>query len=286
MKLKKIVYTVTAAVLAFTLTACARSEQNAADTADGVTIKLGIVGSIYEELWAPAQEKLKSEGIQLEFVSFSDYVTPNDALANGEIDLNAFQHRIYLESETENHGYAIENIGNTFVIPLNIYSEKLSSVDQLKEGDTVAIPNDPTNGGRALKVLESAGLISLKPDAGFSPTINDIESYHNGIQIKELAANTIPSVLPDVAAAIVNDNYVLDFGLTADDAIFSDTGLNEENYWNLIAARTEDVNDPDKAAVYKKVVEAFQSPETEQIFNDTYGGYFVKAGWDVDLLAE
>ena len=152
-------------------------------------------------------------------MQFSDYVTPNNALANGDIDLNAFQHRIYLQNEIDNYGYAIQNIGNTFIIPLNLYSQKVSSVDELKDGDVVAIPDDLTNGGRALKVLEAAGLIELAPNAAFNPTVDDITSYKVNITIEELKANTIPSVLPDVAAAVVNGNYALDFGLKTDEAM-------------------------------------------------------------------
>ena len=224
------------------------------------------------------------EGIDLEIVQFSDYVTPNNALANGDIDLNAFQHRIYLQNEIDNYGYAIQNIGNTFIIPLNLYSQKVSSVDELKDGDVVAIPDDLTNGGRALKVLEAAGLIELDPNAAFNPTLDDITSYKVNITIEELKANTIPSVLPDVAAAVVNGNYALDFGLKTDEAIYKDSVLDVEEYWNLIAARTADVEDPDTAAVYEKVVEAFQSSATEDVFNNTFGGYFIAVGWDQDLI--
>ena len=245
-----------------------------------------MVGSIYEELWEPAKEKLADEGIDLQFVQFSDYVTPNNALANGEIDLNAFQHRIYLQSEIDNYGYAIENIGNTFIIPLNLYSDKVQSVEELKDGDTVAIPDDVTNGGRALKVLEAAGLIKLKDSADFNPTVADIESYTRNIKIEELKANVIPSTLADVTAAVVNGNYALDFGLKTEEAIYQDNVLDVEDYWNLIAARSEDLKDADKLETYKKVVAAFQSPETEAVFNDKFGGYFIKAGWDQDLLAD
>lgn len=255
-------------------------------TGDPVTITLGVVGSIYEDLWAPAKEALKSEGINLDIVQFSDYVTPNNALANGEINLNAFQHRIYLDNEIQSYGYKIQNIGNTFIIPLNLYSKKVTSVEEIKDGDTVAIPNDVTNGGRALKVLEAAGLIKIKADAGFNPATDDIETYNVQIKIEELAANTIPSALADVTAAIINGNYALDFGLKTEEAIFADTSLGEEKYWNLVAARTDDLSDPEKAELYRKVVEAFQSPETEKIFNDTYGGYFIKQGWDEDLLSK
>ncbi len=298
MKRNKIItFVLATALLALALTACgsqgstSKDDQSAAngqniESTEPVTVKLGVVGSIYEDLWTPAKEALKDEGIDLEFVQFSDYVTPNNALANGEIDLNAFQHRIYLQSEIDSYGYEIQNIGNTFIIPLNLYSQKVSSVDELKDGDTVAIPDDLTNGGRALKVLEAAGLIELNPDAAFNPTLDDIVKYNVGIKIEELKANVIPSTLADVTAAVVNGNYALDFGLKTDEAIYKDTVLDVEEYWNLIAARTADLEDPDKVAVYEKVVKAFQSPETEKVFNDTYGGYFIKIGWDQNLLAK
>ena len=198
MKLKRIIaLSLSAASLALALTACGSSSNASDDAAQAsgssdaqTTVKLGVVGAIYEDIWAPAKEKLADEGIDLEFVQFSDYVTPNNALANGEIDLNAFQHRIYLQSEIDNYGYEIENIGNTFIIPLNLYSDKVKSVDELKDGDTVAIPDDATNGGRALKVLEAAGLIKLKDGADFNPTVDDIETYNKQIKIEELKANT------------------------------------------------------------------------------------------------
>lgn len=247
-------------------------------------VTIGVVGSIYDELWAPAKEKLKKEGINLEIKQFSDYSTPNSALNNGEIDLNAFQHQIYLDDEVKTNNYKIKSIGYTFIIPLNLYSNKVKSVKELKDGDSVAIPNDVTNGGRAIKVLESAGLIKLKDDADFSPTVDDIKKYNVKINIKQLAANTIPSALDDVTAAVVNGNYALDFGLKTDDAIFKDTSLGEEKYWNLIAARTSDLKDEAKVKLYKKVIKAFQDSETEKIFNDKFGGYFVKVGWDQDLI--
>ena len=293
MKLKRIIaLSLSAASLTLALTACGSSSSASDDAAQAsgssdaqTTVKLGVVGAIYEDIWAPAKEKLADEGIDLEFVQFSDYVTPNNALANGEIDLNAFQHRIYLQSEIDSYGYEIQNIGNTFIIPLNLYSDKVSSVDELKDGDTVAIPDDATNGGRALKVLEAAGLITLNPDAAFNPTVDDITSYNVKIQIEELKANVIPSTLPDVTAAVVNGNYALDFGLKTDEAIYKDSVLDVEEYWNLIAARTADLQDEAKKDVYRKVVKAFQSDATEQVFNDTFGGYFIAVGWDQDLLA-
>ena len=288
------------------LTGCGSSNSNVAqaaaettteaDTAEATTeeapagepieLKIGVVGSIYEDLWENAVETLKDEGIDLKIVQFSDYVTPNNALANGEIDLNAFQHQIYLQSEINQYGYELTNIGNTFIIPLNLYSEKIKSVDELKAGDTIAVPNDPTNEGRALKVLAAAGIITLKDNDNFNPTLDDIEKYNVEVKIEELAANTIPSTLPDVTAAIINGNYALDFGLDVDGAIYKDTVLDEEKYWNLIAAKTADLSDSKLVEAYDKVVEAFQTQATEDVFNNKFGGYFIQVGWDQDRLSE
>lgn len=290
MNIKKLIaVTLSAATFALSLTACggksSTSSAGSSSAAESTTVKLGVVGSIYEDLWKPAQESLKAEGIDLEIVQFSDYATPNNALNSGDIDLNAFQHQIYLDNEVEQQGYKIQSIGYTFIIPLNIYSHKVKAISDIKDGDVVAIPDDVTNGGRAIKVLAAAGLITLKEDAGFNPTLEDIKTYNTKITIKELKANTIPSVLDDVTAAVVNGNYALDFGLKTEEAIYKDSVLDEEKYWNLIAARTEDLQDKDKVAVYQKVVKAFQSDATEKVFNDTFGGYFIKVGWDQDLLA-
>lgn len=257
-----------------------------ASAGEPIELKIGVVGSIYEDLWENAVETLKDEGIDLKIVQFSDYVTPNNALANGEIDLNAFQHQIYLQSEIDQYGYELTNIGNTFIIPLNLYSEKIKSVDELKAGDTIAVPNDPTNEGRALKVLAAAGIITLKDNDNFNPTLDDIEKYNVEVKIEELAANTIPSTLPDVTAAIINGNYALDFGLDVDGAIYKDTVLDEEKYWNLIAAKTADLSDSKLVEAYDKVVEAFQTQATEDVFNNKFGGYFIQVGWDQDRLSE
>lgn len=274
------------ALLALALTGCGSKDNGSAADGDTVTVKLGVVGAIYDDIWKPAQEALKAEGINLEIVQFSDYVTPNNALANGEIDLNAFQHRIYLQGEIANYGYEIQNIGNTFIAPMSLFSSKISSVSELKDGDIIAIPDDLTNGGRALKVLESAGIITLNSAAGFNPTLDDIQTYNVGVTIKELKANVIVSALPDVTAAIVNNNYALDFGLSASDAIFADDRLDIEDYWNLIAARTADLSDPDKVEIFRKVVEAYQSDATLEVFNTECRGFYTPAGWDQDLLPQ
>jgi len=267
-------------LLAFVCVGCAKKSE----PSENAPIKVGVVGAIYDEIWAPAIKALAEQGIQIELVQFSDYVTPNNALNGGEIDLNTFQHNIYLNTEINNHGYAIQAIGYTFVSPLNMFSNKVTSVSEIADGDIIAIPNDVTNGGRALKVLQDAGLITLKSSAAFSPNIEDIEQYLVDISIVELAANSIPAALPDVTAGIINGNFALDFGLRANEAIFSDISINESQYWNLIAARTADVKDSARNETFRKIVDALQRPETEEVFNKNFGGYYIKAGWDVDLL--
>ena len=247
-------------------------------------VRLGVTGSVYDEMWEPAKKALEKEGITLEVIQFTDYVTPNRALADGDIDLNGFQHQIYFADELKSRGYKLTNIANTFVVPLNLYSIKVKKLDQIKDGDVIAIPNDPTNGGRAIKVLATSGLITLKKGAGFNPTKEDIEKYNVKITIQELAANTIPSALPDIAAGVINDTYALDYGLKASDAVFEDKAR-EHEYWNLIAARTSDLEDPAKVELYSKVVKAYQSPEMKEALSKLYGGFFRPVGWDEDLLA-
>ena len=258
----------------------------AAPASERLTVKMGVTGTIYEELYAPAKKKLAAEGIDLEIVQFSDYTTPNAALADGDIDLNSFQHRIFFATELEKKGYKLSNIGNTFVQPMHLYSANVASVDEIADGAKVAIPDDVTNGGRALKVLEAAGLIQLSDAAGFNPTVADPTANPRGIEIVQLAANNIPSVLPDVAAAVVNGNYAIDNNLSHDDIIFEDTSISDEQYWNLTAVRTEDLKDPEKVEVYRKVIEAYQSADTEGVYDNTYGGNFIAVGWDQDLLSK
>ena len=275
MKLKRIIaLSLSAAGLALALTACGSSSSASDDAAQAsgssdaqTTVKLGVVGAIYEDIWAPAKEKLADEGIDLEFVQFSDYVTPNNALANGEIDLNAFQHRIYLQSEIDSYGYEIENIGNTFIIPLNLYSDKVKSVDELKDGDTVAIPDDATNGGRALKVLEAAGLIKLKDGATLLSGIGDIVSNPKKLKFVELEPALLPRALDDVTAAVINANYALEAGFNpAKNAI----ALEEKSspFGNVVAIREGD----DKKEAFQKLKKAITSPEVKKFIEEKYQG--------------
>ncbi len=297
---KKLLATVLTAALAFgAITGCgsqkteetAATDSNAATTTsettasareaeaakDGETrvVKLGLTGVIYEDIWNPIKEKLAGEGIDLQYVQFSDFSLPNVALDAGEIDINAFQHHAYFNNDTEKNGYDLTAIGDTFIIAMNIYSDQIQSIDELKDGDTVAIPDDASNGGRALKVLESAGIIEIDPDAGANPTVSDITNYKVQVDITELGASTIPSVIPDFTIAVVNGNYALDYGIDPSTAIFKESEYDDDSYFCLIAVKSGNADDP----VYQEIVKLLQSEETKQIFEDKFGGYFVPA-WE------
>lgn len=275
MKKNKII----AGLLALTLvagvvTGCGKKEESSNDA--GTTVRIGLTGTIYEDIWNPIAEDLKEEGIQIELVQFSDFSLPNQALAAGDIDLNAFQHHAYFNSDVESNGYDIVPIGDTFVIAMNIYSNKITDVSELKDGDKVAVPNDASNEGRALKVLESAGILNIKESAGNNPEITDIESYNVQIELVEANAADLCALLPDVEAAVINGNYALDYGIDPnEDAIFTEKDYADDSYFCLIAARSDEAD----SEVYKKIVEAFQSENTKKIFKDEFKGFFVPA-WE------
>jgi D-methionine transport system substrate-binding protein len=201
-------------------------------------------------------------------------------LADGEIDLNAFQHVAFLNNEIELKGFDLVPIGNTLLSALNVYSSNVDSIDDIKVGDKIAIPNDLTNGGRALKVLETAGLISVDPAAGYTPELKDIKDNPLEIEFIEVEASNLPALLPDVAAAVINGNHAHDYGLIpAEDAIFAESidSLEEDNpYINIIVARAED---KDKET-YLKVVEAYNKENVGKVIIETFGGLYIPAWFE------
>lgn len=243
------------------------------DKGEEVVIKLGVVGENNEQ-WDPVIEKLAEDNIKLELIKFADYSLPNRALNDGEIDLNAFQHYAYLNKDVESNGYKIEAIGETLVVPLGVFSNKIKDLSELKDGDTIAIPNDATNGGRALKVLEAAGVIKVDPAAGYTPTLNDITENPKNIKFEEVEAANTASLLPDVAAALINGGHAIDNGLNPKtDSIYLEKveGGSENPYINVIVARTEDKDNEN----YKKVVEYFRTPEVAQKIEEVYKGAYL-----------
>ena len=241
---------------------------------DSIIVKIGHVGESDRAIWKPIQEKLSKEGITVELVSFADYSMPNQALNDGDIDLNAFQHHAYFYNETNTKGYNLSIIGLTFISAMNIYSQKISNVNEIKRGDKIAIPNDPSNGGRALKVLEAAGLIKLKDKSVANPIVKDIIDNPLNLEIIEVDAGSIYRLLPDVACAVINCNFALSFGLNpSQDAIFQDnpTNYSGNGYINIIVARTEDKDNE----ILKKIVNAYQSDEVKEIYANDFKGALI-----------
>ncbi len=250
--------------------------------AEPTIVKVGVVGE-YNAQWDTINELLKDDNIQVELVKFTDYAAPNRALDDGEIDLNAFQHKAFLANDIEQAGYDIVDIGDTIIAPLGVYNnpDKITTMDDIKDGDIIAIPSDLTNGGRALKLLEKAGLIECDPEKGYTPTKADITKYNVQIEIKEAESATLYNILPDCAAAIINGGNAYTAGLDpSSDAIFQEDVDPETNeavpqLINVIAARTADKDNE----VYKKVVEAYQTPEVAQTIKEAYKGAFLCA-WE------
>ncbi|HIU85297.1 MAG TPA: MetQ/NlpA family ABC transporter substrate-binding protein [Candidatus Aphodousia gallistercoris] len=268
--------TIIAALGAACLLACTQGAF-AQKAPEPTVVTVGVVGD-YNAQWDTVNELLRPENIQVKLVKYSDYATPNRALADGEIDLNAFQHKAFLANDIERNGYKITAIGDTMVTPLRIYNnkEKISSIKDIKDGDIIAIPSDLTNGGRAIKLLEAAGLVTVDPKTGFVPTKLDITEYKVKIKIREAESGILARLLPDVAAAIINGGNAYTAGLDGTtDAIFSENLDPKANpqfdqLVNVIVARTEDKDNP----VYQKVVKAYQTPETAQTIISAYKGAF------------
>ena len=282
---KKIIVLVLAAALVFSLCACGSSASDAAAAAgdldnyspeNPVTVKIGLTAAFYEDFWKPIKADLAKEGINIELVQFSDYVSPDEALENDELTLTAHQHHAYLKTICEEQGWTdLVSAGDTFIIALNLYSNQYKSVDEIKDGDRIAIPNDASNGGRALKLLADAGLITLSPDAGTNPEIKDIASYAKQIELVEMNASDIASALDDVAAAAVNGNYALDAGIDPDTAIWHETKFDDDSYFCTITVREKNLN----TKAVQRIVERFQSDETKKLFESEYNGYVLSA-WD------
>lgn len=241
------------------------------------TVSIGVVGE-NNDVWDFVIEKLeREEGLTVELVRFTDYAQPNTALAQGEIDLNAFQHKLFLESFNEDSGTTLVPIGDTVIAPLGIYSDKLDDVNDLEENDTVAIPNDVTNGGRALLLLQTAGFITVDPEAGTTPTVSDITDNPLNLDIQELDAAQTARALQDVTVSVINSGMAVDAGFVpTEDAIFLEP-VNEQSdpYVNIIVAREEDTDNE----AYQKVVEAYQAEDTKEVIEETSKGSSVPA-WD------
>ena len=240
--------------------------QAAAETQSSSTkIVVGATPEPHAALLSLVVDDLAAQGITLEIKEFTDYVTPNDAVEYGEIDANYFQHIPYLESFNTEHGYHLVNAGGIHVEPIALYSSKYSSLSDLPNGAVIAIPNDPTNEGRALLLLQSAGLIKLRADAGLEAIPLDITENPKNFKFSEIEAATLPRVLSDVDAAIINGNYAIPAGLVATrDGLFVEGA--DSPYVNVIAVKEGNENNP----AIKALIEALKSDEVAAFVAEKY----------------
>ncbi|AUQ26559.1 MetQ/NlpA family lipoprotein [Dickeya zeae] len=239
-------------------------------------IKVGVIVGAEQQVAEVAQKVAKEKyGLDVELVTFNDYVLPNEALSKGDIDLNAFQHKPYLDQQIKDRGYKLVSVGNTFVYPIAGYSKKIKSLSELQNGAQIALPNDPTNLGRSLLLLQKVGLIKLKDNVGLLPTVLDVVENPKNLKLVELEAPQLPRSLDDdqIALAIINTTYASQINLTpAKDGLF----VEDKNspYVNLLVAR-EDNKDAENV---KKFVKAYQSDEVNQAALKVFNGGAVK-GW-------
>ncbi len=246
------------------------SEATASDT----TITVGASPTPHAEILSgPVKELLEKEGYTLEVVEFTDYVLPNTALEEGELDANYFQHTPYLESFNEENGTHLAAVTAVHYEPFALFSDKVASVKEISDGATVAVPNDTTNEARALLLLEQEGLIKLDEGAGVTATPKDIVENPKNLQFEEIEAANLPNVLPDVDLAAINGNYAISAGLSLDDALATEdaSSLGATTYANVLVVREGEENDPKIVAL----AAALTSPETYKFIEETYDGAVV-----------
>ena len=253
----------------------ATSEDEAASglLEDGV-LTIGVTAGPHEEIFELIKEKAAADGLDIELVVFNDYIAPNTALADGELDLNSIQTGPYLETVIEDTGYEFTKAFENITIPMGIYSEQYNTVDELQEGDTIAVPNTPSQEGRALLVLERAGVITLPEGLGIAATVDDIEE--NPLNLNFITGDPAQFIaqLPDVAAAGINSNYILDAGLSAEELAIAMEDPEDTTWVNWVVSRTEDAEDP----VIAELEEYYKTDEVKTFIEETFKGAVV-ASW-------
>jgi len=230
-------------------------------------LKIGVTGGPHAQIFEQVKKVAEKDGLKIQIVEFTDYVQPNAALAAGDLDANSYQHKPYLDAQVKDRGYKIVPVGYTVNFPIGIYSKKVKSLADLKEGARVGIPNDPTNGGRVLLVFQDKGLIKLKPEAGLKATPLDIIENPKKIKFVEVDAAQLPRTLDDLDASAINTNYALSAGLNpGKDAISQENA--KSPYVNLLAVREQDKDKPWVA----KLVKAYHSDEIRKFIQSEFKG--------------
>ncbi|GHA81429.1 MULTISPECIES: MetQ/NlpA family ABC transporter substrate-binding protein [Streptomyces] len=272
----KITATVLAAgALTLGLTACGSGSDSGSKDANA-PLTVAATPTPQGEILAYVKDHLAQKaGLKLEIKEFTDYVTPNTAVQQGQVDANYFQHKPYLDDFNKKNGTDIVPVPGATVHlePLGVYSKSLKKLDDLKKGATIALPNDTTNEARALKLLEANGVIQLKAGVGYEATPKDVTSNPKDITFKELEAAQLPRSLSDVDAAVINGNYALEAELSpAKDALAAESAQ-DNPYANFLAVKKGNENDPR----VKKLAQLLTSPEVKKFIEDTYDGAVVPA---------
>lgn len=236
-------------------------------------IKLGVIGGDEEEIAEVVKKVAAKNGVDIQIVAFSDYTLPNEALARGDLDANAFQHKPYLDSQIAARGYKIVPAGFTIVEPIGFYSVKVKAFKDLPDGAQIGIPNDPSNGGRALNLLAANGLITLAPGKGLLPTVLDVSGNPKKVVFRELDAALLPKQLPDLDGAVINTNYALGAKLDPRKDALAQESRTENPYGNFVAVRAGDETKP----VIVKLVKAYQSPEVKDFLDTRFKGAVLPA---------
>jgi D-methionine transport system substrate-binding protein len=235
--------------------------------AEDKSIKVGIMSGEDEDVWRVVTSEAAKKGLKIETITFNDYTQPNEALERGEIDANAFQHQPYLDNQVKQHGYHIVSVGYTGVWPIGLYSKKHKSVAELPGGAVIGVPNDPSNEGRALRVLQNEGLIKLKDGTGILATIVDVSENPKNIEIRELDAGIVGRSIDDLDAGVVNTDWALKSGLSPKERIAQEP-IADNPYRNFIAVKEENKD----ADWVKTLVSSYQNETVKAEFDKVYKG--------------
>lgn len=262
--------------LAAALVGCGTKEDSKEDQGKAIDenkIVVGVTSGPHELIAEVAAKVAKEKGLEVELKSFSDYVLPNTSLAEGDLDANSYQHEPFLDTFNKDHDTDLVPVGKTILNPMGVYSEKYKSFEEIPDGATFGLPNDPTNGARALFVLQEAGYIKLKEGTGLTASIRDVEENKKDLKFIELEAAQIPKQLSEVDVAAINTNFALEAGINPkkDSILLEST---DSPYVNYIVVRAENENDP----TIKKFVEAYQSDEVRKFIEDEFKGSVI-ASW-------
>ncbi|MEH7013729.1 MetQ/NlpA family ABC transporter substrate-binding protein [Neobacillus niacini] len=265
--MKKLLLSIIIITLAIIGAGCA---EKTSEGKESTTVKLGVSGTD-TRIWDFVAKKAEKEGINIEIVSFSDYVAPNTALAEGELDVNAFQTVAYFDVFIKEHKLDLVPIATTVLAPMGIYSEKYKDVKDIPDGAKIAVPNDASNQGRALLLLQEAGLIELPEDFDANGDLTQIKENPKNIEFVAVVPAQTPRALPDVAASVINNGIAADAGLSPlEDAIFVESET-ATPYLNIIAVQAKDKDNK----TYKRVAELYQSEDTAKFIEEEYKGNLI-----------